>query len=277
MTTETSHVRALAPLGAPALLITYELHQPTKEFDRRHAAIRKHVKTSWGSAVENICGASTWILSVNESPQLVYAHLTSPDRRLFDDADRLLVMDLEGPDFAPHAGTEALPWLPDWLDRSKPARLVIHERGRHPIYEYFDDSDDVHSPTPSTWFVRTRQTADKLFEELTESVDGLPPVVDHRDTLAVSECGRVVRQGFDAPAEPTLQVTFRRHRSSPTLATVLARASDWWRNMDHVWIVADDRPAADLVADLEGSIADVDSLLVADFWSGDVAYRPPLV
>lgn len=265
----------LVPDGAPALLITYELHRPAKGFDRHQTEIRKYLTETWGDGVRNFCGARTWIAPLGDPAQTVHAHLTDPALELFDEADQLLVMDLGGPDFAPRTGNEALPWLPDWLRDDRPARLVIHHRRQPPIYRYLDDKDGVVNPTTGTWFVPTRQSATELFEELTMPGDDRAGVVAPDDTLSVTTCGPVAQQGFEPPPEPFLQVSYRRHRPRPGLASLLAEKDDWWHNMDHAWIVSDPQPAADLLAELEPSVADVDCLLVVDFWSHDHAYRPP--
>jgi hypothetical protein len=271
-------VEKIIPAGSPALLITYELQRPTKEFDRHQAMIRKHLVETWGDGARKVCGATTWLVPLGEPPQTVHAHLTDPALDLFDEADRLLVMDLAGPDFAPRTGSEALPWLPDWLsDKERQARLVIHHRGQPPIYRYLSARGGTISPTAAAWLVPTVQSADDLFSELTTPGADGTAIVSPDDTLTVATCGQLVHQGFDAPTGPLLHVSYQRHRPRPGLASRLAAKDDWWHNMANTWIVSDPRPADELLNELEPSVADVDQLLVVDFWSPDVAYRPPAI
>jgi hypothetical protein len=268
-------VETLIPAGSPALLITYELQRPTKTFDRHQAMIRKHLTETWGDGVRRLCGATTWVVPLGEPPQTVHAHLTDPALGLFDEADRLLVMDLAGPDFAPRTGNEALPWLPDWLsEKDRRARLVIHHRGQPHIYRHLDAKGGTISPTAAAWFVSTEQSPADLFRELTMPDGDGRVIVSADDTLTVTACAQLAHQGFEAPAGPLLHVSYQRHRPRPGLASLLAAKDDWWHNMTNVWIVSDPRPAADLLAELEPGVADVDCLLVVDFWSPDLAYRP---
>lgn len=273
MADEATGLDEFVPPDEPALLLTYELHRPSRDFERHHVAIRDYIEGRWGERAGQPCGRPTWILLTEDSPESVYNELVSPDPGLFDEADRVFVMDLRGPQFAPTSGTTSLPWLPGWLEHAERAHLVIHQAGAPPIHDELDGMLGAVSPAAGVWLVPTDASAREFFDALIGPGSDGPPLVEVQDTLLVAECSHVEQQGVTVPSSRFLQVVHKRQRPSPGLAAVLRRKQDWWRNMNHAWMVSTRQSSGERLTELEAAVAWYDGLFVVDCSSGDMAYR----
>ena len=273
--------------GAPALIVTYQLRVPADDYQKRDKAIRRYLETRFPDHL--FLAPSSWILKTDLTPTALYFDDLKKKGRvpeLFDEADRLLIDDLRGARWEPHAGDTSLPYLPDWLADKKNVFQVIRLARRSPIFSVLTGA--VH-PASSTWFLETEELPDVVFKRLRDAID-------QRDVLVVNEHVPGLHQNCSPPDPPGVIVTYQRHKLRPTLGERLTSKRHrspllleappdqplWWHNMANVWLVAakGGTTAMDLVDDLRSSIMSYDGLFVSAFKGpqarkGDVACIPP--